>query len=77
MEAFGALLQSSTATPDQIEFIHMVVEELTLTGVMDPDRLFQSPFTDISAQGPLGLFPPARVAEMLGVLEEISLRAVA
>ena len=71
-----AAVKGSTATPEQIEFIELVVQELTLNGVMDADRLFQSPFTDISSQGPLGVFPPASVSVLVEVLGEIRQRAV-
>ena len=77
MQAFSEFLKGSTATPDQIEFIELVVQELTLNGVMEADRLFQSPFTDINSQGPLGIFPPARVSSLVEVLADIRRRAVA
>ena len=54
-----------------------MVQELTQAGVMEPDRLFQSPFTDLNAQGPLGVFPPATVTALVDVLAEIKQRAVA
>jgi type I restriction enzyme R subunit len=77
MQAFSEFLQGSTATPDQIECIDLVVQELTLNGVMEAERLFQSPFTDINAQGPLGIFPAANVSTLVNVLEDIRARAVA
>ncbi len=77
MQAFSEFLKGSTGTPDQIEFIELVVQELTLNGVMEADRLFQSPFTDISSQGPQGVFPAARVSTLVNVLQEIRARAVA
>jgi type I restriction enzyme R subunit len=77
MQAFSEFINGSTATPNQIEFINLIVEELTQSGVMAPDRLFQSPFTDVNAQGPLAVFSPAAVTRMVGVLDEISRRAVA
>ena len=77
MLAFSDSLQGSTATQDQIEFIEMVVRELTLNGAMEADRLFQSPFTDIHSQGPMGLFPPPKVAALVNVLDEIRRRAAA
>ena len=46
-------------------------------GVMEAERLFQSPFTDVSAQGPLAVFPQGRVAQLVDVLELIRKRAVA
>ena len=76
MQAFSELLKESTATSDQIEFINLVVHELTLNGVMEADRLFQSPFTDINSQGPLGVFPPATVWSLVEALAEIRQRAV-
>ena len=75
--AFSDFIQGTTATPDQIEFINLIVEELTQVGVMEPDRLFQSPFTDVNAQGPLGVFPNAKVTEIVDVLVQIRQRAVA
>ncbi|WP_031360987.1 type I restriction-modification enzyme R subunit C-terminal domain-containing protein [Caballeronia sordidicola] len=76
MQAFGAFISGTTATPDQIEFINLIVQELTQSGVMDADRLFQSPFSDLNAQGPLGIFPSATVTQIVQVLTEIRERAV-
>ena len=44
---------------------------------MVPDRLFQSPFTDLNAPGPIGIFPPDKVTKIVEVLAEIRERAVA
>jgi len=75
MQAFSDLLQGSTATPEQIEFIELIVEELTQNGVVMPERLFESPFTDVNAQGPLALFPPTHVAHIVDVLKDIRSKA--
>jgi len=77
MQAFSEFLKGGTATPNQIEFIELIVQELTQSGVMDSGRLFESPYTDINAQGPLGVFPPARVEKLVQVLQTIHQRAVA
>jgi type I restriction enzyme R subunit len=77
MQAFSEFLSGTTATPDQIEFIELVVQELTLNGVMEADRLFQSPFTDINSQGPPGIFPPTKVSTLVNLLQDIRARAVA
>lgn len=76
MQAFSELINGTTASPNQIEFINLIVQELTQTGVMEPERLFQSPFTDLSAQGPIGVFPQAKVSRIVEVLTEIRARAV-
>ena len=75
-QAFSEFVVGTTATASQIEFIDLIVQHLTENGVMDAARLYESPFTDISQQGPEALFLPARVTEMVQVLEEIRERAV-
>ena len=75
--AFSKVIAGTSATPDQIEFIGLIVDELTVTGVMDKARLYESPFLDVSPQGPEGLFPVSKVDEMVQVLEAIRRYAVA
>lgn len=77
MQAFSEFISGSAVTPNQIEFINLIVQELTQNGVMEPDRLFQSPFTDISAQGPVGVFPAAKLTQIVGVLKTFWDRAAA
>ena len=76
-QAFGEVIAGTQATPDQIEFIDLIISELTINGVMAAGRLYESPFLDISPQGPEGLFPVAQVDQMVQVLDEIRLRAAA
>jgi len=73
-QAFSQFVISKTAKASQMEFI---VQYLTENGVMDAARLYESPFTDISQQGPGALFLPGRVTEMIQVLDDIRERAVA
>lgn len=77
VEAFSQFVVATQATPSQIEFIELVVQELTRNGVMEAERLFQSPFTDVSAQGPLAVFPQGKVTQLVEVLALIRSRAVA
>ncbi|WP_218137044.1 type I restriction-modification enzyme R subunit C-terminal domain-containing protein [Paraburkholderia lycopersici] len=74
---FSAFINGTTATPNQIEFINLIVQELTQNGVMEADRLFESPFTDLNVHGPFGVFPQATVTQIVQVLSEIRERAVA
>ena len=76
-QAFSEVIAGTQATPDQIEFIDLIVSELTTNGVMEAGRLYESPFLDISPQGPEGLFPAAKVDRMVQVLDQIRQRAVA
>ncbi len=76
-QAFSQFVSGTTATASQLEFIDLIVQYLTENGVMDAARLYESPFTDISQQGPEAMFPTARVNELVQVLDEIRERAVA
>jgi type I restriction enzyme R subunit len=75
-QAFSQFIVGTTATASQIEFVDLIVKYLTENGVMDAARLYESPFTDISQQGPEALFAPSKVTEMVRVLDEIRERAV-
>jgi type I restriction enzyme R subunit len=77
MQLFNDFLSGGHASANQIEFVKLIVEELTRNGVMELTRLFESPFTDLNAQGPLGIFPPAQVEKLRETLELIRERAVA
>jgi len=45
-EAFQHYLGGTTFTVEQVRFVNHIVDELTRNGVMEPDRLFESPYTD-------------------------------
>ena len=49
------------ASADQIEFVGMVIEQLTKIGVIDPGLLYDSPFTDLTPDGPDSLFTADKV----------------
>lgn len=75
--AFSEFISGSTATSSQIMFINLIVQYLTENGVMEPDRLYESPFTDIDSQGPDGVFPSTKVDQMIQVLVDIRQKAAA
>lgn len=76
-EALGELLTGSTASANQIDFLNMVVDHLTQHGAMDPSRLYESPFTDLSPRGPDELFQAAELDKLLEVLEGVAAKAQA
>jgi len=77
MQAFSEFISETTATPNQIEFVKLIVQELTQNGLMEPDRLWEQPYTNLHTEGPLGIFPQAKVTKMVEVLNMIRERAVA
>jgi len=76
-EAMNAFLTDASATSKQIEFVTLIVDELTKNGAMDDDRLYQSPFVDITPTGPESIFSSAKVEQLFASINEVRLRAVA
>ncbi len=78
-EAAKAVLSSfvsgTNLTANQIEFVSMMVDYLTEHGIMEPRLLYESPFTDISPQGPDGLFASSLVDSIVDALRSIRERA--
>jgi type I site-specific restriction endonuclease len=62
---------------DQIDFVDLIVDHLTEYGSIDPARLYESPFTDVAARGPEGLFSGAEVEQLLSVLARVRASAEA
>ena len=77
MEAMADFLNEQNATASQLEFAKLIVNYLTIDGVITRERLYDSPFTNVAATGPDSIFPEAKVEELFKVIEEIRLRAVA
>lgn len=76
-EALAGFLTGKTLGANQIEFVNLIVNHLTDHGVMNASLLYESPFTDITPQGPDGLFTSAQVDELLVVLQWVRATALA
>ena len=75
-QAFSQFISGASVSANQIEFINLIVDYLTENGVMEPDRLYESPFTDIHSQGPVGVFSVEMADQLQDVLREIRQSAV-
>jgi type I restriction enzyme R subunit len=62
--AFGDFLSAGTASVAQIEFIEMVVEHLTDQGTLNPESLYEPPFTDVAPTGPDQLFDEVKITQL-------------
>ena len=71
IKAFDGFLQSKGLKSEQQHFILMIIEELTRTGVMDPGRLFESPFVDIAPSGIQAHFGESGAEQVAAVLDRI------
>jgi type I restriction enzyme R subunit len=76
-EAMAGFLAGKSLAANQIEFINLVVDHLTEHGVVEPGRLYESPFTDLTPRGPDGLFSKVDLDELMRALEAVRATAMA
>ncbi|WP_169240120.1 DEAD/DEAH box helicase family protein [Bifidobacterium olomucense] len=75
--AFSRFLDGSRYNARQIEFVNMIVRELTANGVMSAARLYEPPFSDISGSGPEELFGDERdVDDICDILDWVQRSAM-
>ncbi len=75
VEAFSQFLDGSSYSVAQIRFVNLIVDELTANGVMEPGRLFESPYTDYAPTGPDRFFKTTEVDVIVGILEDVKAHA--
>lgn len=75
--ALDDFIAGKTLNANQHEFVNMIVDQLTEHGAMSADLLYDSPFVDVSPQGPEGLFTQSDVDKLVSVLTLVRSRAVA
>ena len=66
-----------TLNASQIEFVNLIVDDLTEHGVMSSSLLYESPFTDMTPRGPDGLFTSPQLHELLAILDHVRSAALA
>lgn len=76
IEAFGTYLDGNRFTADQIRFVNLIVDELTNNGVMEPARLYESPYTDHAPTGPETVFSEAEVDDIVDILNTVRANAI-
>lgn len=75
-EAFESYLDGTRFSADQIRFVTLIVDELTKNGVMEPGRLFESPYTDHAPIGPGSFFVDDDVEIIVDTLDKIRRTAI-
>lgn len=76
LEAFARYLDGTTFSANQIHFVNLIVDELTNNGVVEPARLYESPYTDFAATGPESMFPEPEVDTIVDILNTVKANAL-
>ncbi|MDI9819827.1 MULTISPECIES: type I restriction-modification enzyme R subunit C-terminal domain-containing protein [unclassified Legionella] len=74
-EAFAEFLSNAPLSPDQIAFLDEIVEFIVRNGIMDPNVLFETPFTNIHSSGITGIFDDDKSRRILNVVRHINKNA--
>lgn len=75
--ALNSFSLGKTLTANQLEFLNLIVDQLTEQGSMAAELLYESPFTDIAPSGPEGVFEPMEIDQLVALLNEVKQKAVA
>ncbi len=68
LEAFTAFLDNKEYSVNQLRFVELIIDELTANGVMEPGRLFESPYIDRAPTGPEAVFSSQEVGAIIELL---------
>lgn len=74
--AFADYLDGERFTAKQIRIVNMIIEELTSNGVVEPRRLYESPYTDYAPTGIDIAFPKEQVDVIVDTLQQIKRTAL-
>lgn len=70
-DAFSALLYRTNLNANQINFISMIIDYLSVNGVLEPGMLLDQPFASIHHEGVYGLFDDKTVDEIVNVVRAV------
>lgn len=74
-QEFSEFLKAAPMTATQIKFINIIIDHLTVNGIIEKALLVQPPFTDINDKGVFGLFSDEQVGEIISIINKINVNA--
>ncbi|WP_405173594.1 DEAD/DEAH box helicase family protein [Paenibacillus sp. FSL H8-0260] len=70
-DAFATLLQRANLNANQINFINMIIDYLTVNGILEPGKLLDQPFVSLHHEGVYGLFDEDTVDDIVNVVQSL------
>lgn len=71
-EVFAEFLDDKRHSRSQIEFVNLIIDELTERGVVEPGRIYEDPYVGLAPQGPEDLFTGAELERLFSALRTLS-----
>lgn len=70
-QLFADFLVEGTNTATQIHFVNLIIDDLTRHGIVEPGRIYESPYTDLAPSGPDALFPADGLDRIVKTLDRV------
>lgn len=74
-ELFSSFLSNGPLNSQQIEFINFMINQFSKNGKIEPEMLYEPPFTKFHEQGVSGVFP-GNDAKIINIIREVNQRAM-
>ena len=75
-QAFSGIVSQLNMNAKQIRFMDMIINFFIVKGEVDPNMLFQSPFTDIDAGGIIKVFDMDTTTKIVAMIREVNANAL-
>jgi type I restriction enzyme R subunit len=70
--AFSSFINNPSLNASQIRFVNMIIQYLSTNGIVEVEKLFEPPFTEISNHGLLGVFNQTQAGEVVELIEKVN-----
>jgi type I restriction enzyme R subunit len=71
-KAFSSFINNPSLNSAQIRFVNLIIQYLSTNGIVEVEKLFEPPFTEISNQGLLGVFNQVQAAEVVELINKVN-----
>ncbi|MCA9397960.1 hypothetical protein KC573_03955, partial [candidate division WWE3 bacterium] len=76
-ELFSKFLDNNSFTADQVQFVRLIIDNISRNGILEPEDLYETPFTYIDVLGIEGLFKQTEQDEIFSILDNINTTTIA
>ncbi|WP_395156998.1 type I restriction-modification enzyme R subunit C-terminal domain-containing protein, partial [Ilumatobacter sp.] len=70
-EAFAEFLDDKRYSKNQIEFVNLIINELTDRGVVDAQRIYEAPYVGVAPEGPESIFVEAELDRIFATIDQL------